>query len=184
MPPGPPPDEDLLRCVAKGDRAAFEMLAARHMGRAYGVALRILDDPAEAEDIAQEALLRLWRHAGSYDPARGRPSTWLHSIVVNLAIDRTRRAGPRLLGLDSAEDLPDAAPDPLAALQAGSRQAALAAAVQALPERQRQAINLTYFGELGAAEAAGALNISARALEGLLHRGRAFLRRRLETARA
>ena len=76
-----------------GDRAAFNELVGRHGERALRLALRVLGDAAEAEEVAQEAFLRAWQAAAGFDPARARFTTWLHRIVLNLAIDRTRRRG-------------------------------------------------------------------------------------------
>ena len=145
------------------------------------LALRVLGDAAEAEEVAQEAFLRAWQAAAGFDPARARFSTWLHRIVVNLAIDRTRRRAPLpRAGLDAAAELADPAPGPEAAAVAAQARAALATALAGLPPRQRAAIALAYEQELSGAEAAAALSISERALEGLLRRARLLLRSRLE----
>ncbi len=174
-------DAALMALAGNGDRAAFNLLVGRHGERALRVALRILGDAAEAEEVAQEAFLRAWQAAASFDPARARFTTWLHRIVVNLAIDRTRRrAGAPSTGLEAAAELADAAPGPEADAAAAEARAALAVALGALPPRQRAAIALAYEEELSGAEAAAALEVSERALEGLLRRARQFLRSRLE----
>ena len=174
-------DAGLMAQAAAGDRTAFDRLVARHGERALRLALRILGDAAEAEEVAQEAFLRAWQAAAGFDPARARFSTWLHRIVVNLAIDRTRRRVPYpAAGLDAATELADPAPGPEAAAAATQARAALATALAALPSRQRAAIALAYEQELSGAEAAAALSISERALEGLLRRARLLLRSRLE----
>jgi len=167
-------DAALLGRSAMGDRAAFDRLAGRHLGRVYRLALRLTGDPAAAEEIAQEALLRAWRNAERFDPARGQATTWLHRIVVNLAIDWRRSAKSDLTALP--DDLPSPVPNPLAALQASQRRTALAEGLAALPERQRAAIVLSYIEQVAGQDAAHALGASTRALEGLLRRGRRFLR--------
>ena len=174
-------DPALMALAGGGDRAAFNLLVGRHGERALRVALRILGDAAEAEEVAQEAFLRAWQAAAGFDPARARFTTWLHRIVVNLAIDRTRRRGGAApVGLQAAAVLAAPRPWPDADAEAAEARAALAAALEALPARQRAAIALAYEQELSGADAAAALEVSERALEGLLRRARQFLRSRLE----
>ncbi|RYI99470.1 MAG: RNA polymerase sigma factor [Acetobacteraceae bacterium] len=174
-------DAGLMAQAAAGNRAAFDSLVGRHGERALRLALRVLGDAAEAEEIAQEAFLRAWQAAAGFDPTRARFSTWLHRIVLNLAIDRTRRRSPfPPSGLDAAAELADPGPGPEAAAVAAQSRAALATALAGLPPRQRAAIALAYEQELSGAEAAAALSISERALEGLLRRARLLLRSRLE----
>ncbi len=173
-------DAALMALAGAGDRAAFNLLVGRHGERALRLALRILGDAAEAEEVAQEAFLRAWQAAAGFDPGRARFTTWLHRIVVNLAIDRTRRrAGAPMAGLDAVAELADPGPGPEAAASAAESRAALAAALEGLPPRQRAAIALAYEQELSGAEAAAVLKVSERALEGLLRRARLLLRSRL-----
>ncbi|MDO9706814.1 sigma-70 family RNA polymerase sigma factor [Paracraurococcus lichenis] len=171
-------DATLMRWAAAGDRAAFGVLVERHGERALRIALRVLHDPAEAEEVAQEAFLRAWQAAAGFDPARAQFTTWLHRIVLNLAIDRTRRraAAPEAGGA-ALLALADPGPGPEAAAAAAEDRAALAAALAQLPARQRAAIALAYEEGLSGAEAAAALDVSERALEGLLRRARLMLRR-------
>lgn len=170
-------DITLLGWAAAGDRRAFDQLAARHLPALYRVALRITRQPAEAEDVAQEAMLRLWQHAARFDPEKARLGTWLYRITANLAIDRVRRPGHRRL--EEAGEIVDPGPGPEAALEARQRQAQLAAALQDLPPRQRAALALSYDQGLSGADAAAALSVSTRALEGLLRRARQLLSARL-----
>ena len=172
-------DAELMAWAASGDRLAFDALVGRHAERVLRVALRVLGDPDEAEEVAQEALLRAWRNAAGFDPARAKFSTWLHRIVLNLAIDRARRrrVAPHA-GIDAAEGLADPGPGPDAALLAAQDAARLQAALAALPPRQRAAIVLAAEG-MRAEEAAAALSVSRRALEGLLRRARQWLGARL-----
>jgi RNA polymerase sigma-70 factor (ECF subfamily) len=174
-------DTELMAWAGAGDRAAFDILVARHAERALRLALRVLGDATEAEDVAQEAFLRAWQAAPRFDPARARFTTWLHRIVLNLAIDRARRRGrmPQA-GLDAAQELPDPAKGPEESLAEAEGRKALAAALEALPPRQRAAIALAYEEGLSGAAAAEALSISERALEGLLRRARQMLRARLD----
>ncbi|MBX6743006.1 MAG: RNA polymerase sigma factor [Acetobacteraceae bacterium] len=174
-------DAELMAWAGAGDRAAFDILVERHAERVLRLALRVLGDAAEAEDVAQDAFLRAWQAAPRFDPGRARFTTWLHRIVLNLAIDHARRRG-RLppAGLDAAKDLPDPAKGPEARLSEAEGREALVAALDALPPRQRAAIALAYEEGLSGAAAAEALSVSERALEGLLRRARQMLRARLD----
>ena len=173
-------DEALLARSAGGDRTAFDRLAGRHLERAYRIALRIVGSSAEAEDIAQEAMVRVWENAARFDPARARFSTWCYRIIVNLALSQRRR--PATLVLDAARDVADPAADAEAGIAAREAQAGVVAALDAMPTRQRAALVLVYYEDMSAADAAEVLEISTRALEGLLRRGRHFIRERLESA--
>ncbi len=172
-----PPDDVLMARTAAGDRLAFDALAARYLLRLRRAALRVLGDPAAAEDVAQDALLRAWVRAGTYDRAQASVSTWLHRIAVNAAIDRVRALRPTTAVPDQLHD-----PAPAADLVLAGRQRSrlLAEAIATLPERQRTALALTYGEGWSGRDAARALSVSTRALEGLLHRGRKLLRAYLE----
>ena len=177
-------DAALAARLAARDAQALREVIARHAGALNRIAYRMVGDAHEAEDIVQEACLRLWDHAPRLaarhpagTPAGGalRLSGWLARVVTNLAIDRLRSAR-RISG----EEVPERADDaPLAdAVIAESQQAeATRALVLALPERQRAAIVLTYYEELPNAEAAAALDMNIKAFESLLLRARAALRK-------
>ena len=105
--PDDTPDDVLIACAARGDREAFDVLSARYGLRLRRAAMRVLDDPAAAEDVAQDALLRAWTKAASYRPEQAAVGTWLHRIAVNAAIDRLRSVRP---STEVPEDLPDAGP--------------------------------------------------------------------------
>jgi RNA polymerase sigma factor (sigma-70 family) len=139
-------DEALL-AAALGDDEAWVAFVRRYQRRVYGLALSILGDPHDAEDVAQEALVRVWRHAPVFDPQRGRVATWILTITRNLAIDtlRLRRALP----MDPAalSELEMRTPEPGPAERAITHDAAerLRRAVQSLPEDQRRALVLAAF---------------------------------------
>ena len=172
-----PSDQALMHQSAAGDRAAFTVLAERYALRLRRAAHRVLGDPTAAEDVAQDALLRAWTRASSYDPRQASVSTWMHRIAVNAAIDRMRALRP---SVDVPEDLPDTAVPADQTLAQQDRSRLLAAALATLPDRQRTAIALTYNEGWSGQDAARALQVSTRALEGLLHRGRKVLRAYLE----
>jgi len=170
-------DEALMGRVANGDHAAFRLLVERHLGRAVGIAYRILGNRAEAEEAAQEAFLRVWTSAPNWKLDGALFRTWFSRVLTNLCIDRRRR--PRNEPLESAGDPADERPD--AEQQLGERQesAAVAAAVAELPERQRAALALCYWQGMSNIEAAASLGLSVGAVESLLVRARRGLKEKL-----
>jgi RNA polymerase sigma-70 factor (ECF subfamily) len=167
-------DAALMRRVAGGDGAAARLVVTRHLPQVLALARRMLNDAAEAEDVAQEAMLRLWQMAARWreDAPIG---AWLYRVAHNLAIDRIRRRRP-MVDVDAAVSLADPAPTPAERLAERERKAAVERAIAALPERQRTAITLVHTLEMGNIEAAAAMEISVEALESLLSRGRRALR--------
>ncbi len=174
-------DEDLMQRSAAGDRSAFDALAGRYMLRLRRAALRVLSDPAAAEDAAQDALLRAWMRAATYDRTQASVSTWLHRIAVNASIDRLRASRPTVDVPDTLLDPGESAEQSLAGRE---RSQILAEAIASLPSRQRKALTLTYEEGWSGQEAARHLSVSTRALEGLLHRGRKLVRAYLEAREA
>ena len=172
-------DQQLMTAVAEGDERAFRILAVRHLAWALRLAGRLTGNPADAEDIVQEAMLRVWTNAPRWQPA-ARFRTWFYRVVVNLALDWRRRRP--FAALDEAGEPADPNPDPQAALDQRQTARRVAAAIAALPERQRVALVLTYFEELSNAEVAGLLGASVGGIEGLLVRARRALRLRLGPA--
>lgn len=172
-------DEDLMALVVAGDNAAFRRLMARNMGRAIRVAETVVRGSTEADDIAQEAFIRIWRNAAAFDPGVARFTTWMHRIVVNLAIDRKRRNGAGHAPVP--EDLADGHDSALDTLVASEQQAAVQCALGELPDRQRAAIALFHFEGLSGRDSALAMNLSESAFESLLTRARSALRQRVLT---
>lgn len=168
------PDEDLVRRVGEGDPAAIQAMVARKLPRMLSLARRMLGDAAEAEDVAQEAMLRAWRQAPRWTPGQARFDTWLHRVGLNLCYDRLRRR--REITTDALPDGVDDGPAPDRGLLAAETGARVEAALARLPERQREAIVLCHYQELGNIEAAALMEISVEALESLLSRGRRALR--------
>ncbi|NKC31675.1 sigma-70 family RNA polymerase sigma factor [Falsiroseomonas selenitidurans] len=173
-----PDDAALLVRIAAGDETAFRHFADRHVGRMLRLAQSILGSAAEADEVAQDALLRVWRHAARWDGARGQPGTWIHTIVARLCVDRLRQR--RHQPIEAASDVADPAPSVLEALSSRQEALALRAALASLPERQRVALTLFYHEELGGAEAAATLGITLRAYWSLLERARRALRHRMQ----
>jgi len=168
------PDEALLARIAEGDAAAIRALVARKLSRVLGLAQRMLNDAGEAEDVAQEAFLRVWRQAPKWRSGEARFDTWLHRVALNLCYDRLRRR--REILTDDPPELPDDAPPADHALEAQDTGRAVAAALAKLPDRQREAIVLCHYQELGNIEAAAVMGVTVEAVESLLSRGRRALR--------
>lgn len=172
-------DAALVQRLAARDAEALRTVIAAHADRLHRIAWRMTADGAEAEDIVQEALLRLWdqapRLAERHRAAMGlRLGGWLQRVATNLAIDRLRRA--RRLAQSEVPERADDAPRADAVAEAGEEGAIARALIASLPERQRAAIVLTYYEELSNADAAAALDMNVKAFESLLHRARAALR--------
>ncbi len=166
-------DAALMRRVAAEDPAAARSLVDRHLSPMVGLGFRMLGDRARAEDLAQEAFLRLWRQAPHWKPA-ARIGTWLYRVVHNLAVDELRR-GKRWSD-DAVPDTADPALGIFEARHATEVSAAVDTALRALPARQRTALALVFFESLSNIEAAEIMNISVDALESLLARGRRTLK--------
>ena len=178
------PDEALLALYANGDADAALVLTQRLTPRMFGLAIRMLGDVSEAEDVVQEAMLRLWRIAPDWRRGEAQVSTWLYRVVFNLATDRLRvrkRQGP---SLDAIED--PASPEPGAPeqLQDKARNAALQGALDDLPDRQKQAVILRHIEGLSNPEIAQIMGITTEAVESLTARGKRALGAALAGRRA
>jgi RNA polymerase sigma factor (sigma-70 family) len=171
------PDEELVRRVGQGDPAAIQAMVARKLPRMLALAQRMLGDPVEAEDVAQEAMLRAWKQAPRWQPGKAKFDTWLHRVGLNLCYDRLRRR--REVPTEAPPDRPDDGPAPDRGLLAAELGARVDTALRRLPERQREAIVLCHYQELSNIEAADLMKISVEALESLLSRGRRALRQSL-----
>lgn len=182
--PGSSPAEDdlLMRRYAAGDAGAAAALIAAHAPRVLSLARRMLGEAAEAEDVAQEAMLRLWRAAPDWRAGEAGVGAWLRRVASNLCLDRLRRRRESLAA--EPPDRPDERPAALDRLAQDERAAALRAALAELPERQRLAIVLRHFEERPNPEIAAILETSVEAVESLLARGRRELAARLIPRRA
>src|SRR6056297_2739548 len=169
------PDEDLLAAFARGDRAAARVLTLRLTPKVLAHASRLLGNRAEAEEIAQEAMLRLWRQAPHWRAGEARITTWLYRVVANLCIDRQRRARGGAVALDAVAEPADPARDVPARMQDRARAQALHAALEGLPARQRQAVVLRHIEGCANPEIAEIMETTVEAVESLTTRGRRAL---------
>lgn len=167
------PDEVLLALFANGNASAARALTARLTPRVMGHAYRLLGNHAEAEDVTQEAMLRLWKIAPDWRQGEAKVTTWLYRVVANLCIDLRRRA--RGVALDSIPDPEDGRASVTDHMQAEARAEALQAALDQLPDRQRQAVVLRHIEGLANPEIAEIMEITTEAVESLTARGKRAL---------
>ncbi len=169
-------DDTLLGLYATGDPFAAHLLMDRLLPPTLRYAARILADRAEAEDVAQEAMLRLWRIAPDWRNGEAQPRTWLYRVVTNLCNDRLRARKRRsVVPIDEVAEPLDPAAGVLAEIIEDERMAALTLALQCLPERQRQAVILRHIEGLTNPEIAAILEIGVEAVESLTARGKRVL---------
>jgi RNA polymerase sigma-70 factor (ECF subfamily) len=171
-------DAELMGRVRARDANALRALYDRHSSLVFGLGLRILKDQAEAEDLAQDVFLHLWRRADLFDAQRGAFLGWLVSLTRNRAIDRLRARRTKETKTEAYEverlaDVPSKALDPNETAYAGELRNAVARALGVLPEAQRTALELAYFGGLSHSEIAEELEtplgtVKARIRQGML----------------
>ncbi len=145
-------------------------------------AYRMLGDQAEAEDVAQDAMLRLWKQATDWRAGEARVSTWLYRVVHNLCIDRIRKRRPQVPVEDAPEPV-DPDPSVLDRMAQTEQSKAVAAAIAELPERQRQALILRHFEGMSNPAIGEALECSVEAVESLLARARRALAKKMQEER-
>lgn len=170
-------DEELMLAAGKGDLGAFEQIVLRYEAALWSIAYRFLGDRTGAEDIAQEAFLRVFESAPRYRPTAAL-GTYLRRVVINLCLDRARRKQPQQLsaeGLELSASRKYASPSPLDALVSEERDEAVRRALDKLPARQRMALVLRHYEGLSYREIATVMGTSAKAVERLLARARASL---------
>lgn len=176
-------DDALLVLFANGDPKAALVLTHRLSPRVFAYGFRLLGDRNEAEDVAQEAMLRLWKVAPNWRPGEAKITTWLFRVVSNLSIDRKRCHHSRAVSLDAVADPPDGADSVEQTLQDKARSEALQTALLRLPDRQRQAVILRNIEGLANPEIASIMGISVEAVESLTVRGKRALCKQLTDKR-
>lgn len=167
-------DEALLERIAADDQAAFRLLVERHIDRAFGLALRILNNRTDADDVVQDTLLKVWLNRGQWQAGRAKFSTWLYRVVANRCIDLLRK--PRNEDIDGIPEPMDQTPSAIASIQQTEVTNLLERAMGRLPEQQRVALILSYHENLNNTDIADVMQTSLSAVESLLKRGRQRLR--------
>lgn len=167
-------DDAAMARIAARDALAFSRVVEAQLGLLHRVAYRMLGDGAEAEDVAQEALLRLWASAERWRPGQAGIAAWLTRVAVNLCLDRLRRR--RFSSDAEVPERADDTPGADAAMAEEQLRATALAALGDLTERHRAAIVLTYYEELPNAAAAEVLEMKLKAFESLLLRARGAMR--------
>ncbi len=173
-PAAPVSDAALLVAFANGDSQAATDLAARLLPRVLAQATRMLSDHAEAEDVAQDAMMRLWKIAPDWRQGEAQVSTWMYRVVANLCTDRLRKRRGAM-SLDQVAEPVDGTPSVTARMQTDLRMRALSDALAQLPDRQAQAVALRHLEGLSNPEIAQIMDISVRSVESLTARGKRAL---------
>lgn len=167
-------DARAMQAIARRDAHAYRAAIERYAPTLFALAYRMLADRQEAEDVVQDSLLRLWDHAAGWQPSGGGLPAWLRRIATNGCLDRLRRR--KRWSHEAPPERVDDAPLADAQLDAAARDVAARRALQALSDRQRAAIVLTYYEQLPNTAAATAMGLGVKAFESLLLRARAALR--------
>lgn len=172
-------DYELLELIRDGSHEAFSVLVRRHTQRFYRLAFRFVQNKEAAEDIVQDAFVKLWEDPAKWRPGRNTKfTTWFYRIVVNLCFDWQRKKRPTEL-VDDAP-LPDERPSAEEKLIRAEEQAMLENEIAALPERQRTALNLCFEEGLSNREAAGIMGVNLKALQSLIMRAKTTLKERMQ----
>jgi RNA polymerase sigma-70 factor (ECF subfamily) len=170
-------DSELLDRLAAGDEVAFRALVERHIDRAYAIALRIVGNAADAEDVVQDTMLKIWSHRGRWQHGRAKFSTWLYRVISNRCIDLRRK--PRNENVETVPEVADSQPGAVEIIERNELNGMLELAMQRLPEQQRIAVILSYHEDMSNGEIAQVMDSTVAAVESLLKRGRQQLRQLL-----
>ena len=170
-------DSELLDKLATGDEVAFRMLVERHIDRAYAIALRIVGNAADAEDVVQDTMLKIWSHRGRWQHGRAKFSTWLYRVISNRCIDLRRK--PRNENVETVPEVADGQPGAVEIIERNELNGMLELAMQRLPEQQRIAVIFSYHENMSNGEIAQVMDTTVAAVESLLKRGRQQLRQLL-----
>ena len=170
------PDEALLVAFANGDGAAGRVLLGRLAPKLFSHAARVLGDRAEAEDVVQETMLRLWKIAAEWRQDEAKVSTWAYRVAVNLCTDRLRSRTRRPhVGIDGIAEPVAPIESAVEHMTDAARNDALDRALKTLPDRQRQAVVLRQLEGLSNPEIASIMDIGVEAVESLTARGKRAL---------
>lgn len=179
-------DEELIERLARGELAALETLYTRYSRPVFSLALRVLGNNNDAEEVTQDVFERVWRHAPTFDATRGRFGTWLLSMTHHVAIDtiRKRQRRPQTVGGEAAEHatrvMADVRVDVADSTLRGMQAEQVRRALRSLPSSQQEAIELAYFGGLSHLEIAAKLGDPLGTVKARIRRGMDRLRSALE----
>lgn len=173
-------DDALMLRVADKDADAFRTLVDRHARTAFAIGCRMVKDPTEAEDIAQEAMLRLWNNAGKWKAGGSGVEAWLRRVAVNLCLDRLRKR--KRISDEEVPEQVDQSPTADAVVDNSRQALAVKHCIGKLGDRQRAAVVLTYYEEQSNSDAAGCMDMKLKGFESLLFRARAALKHCLENS--
>ena len=172
-------DQELLAFIQDGSHHAFAELVQRHTDRFYRLAYRYLQSKEAAEDIVQDAFLKLWENPANWQPGRNSKfTTWFYRVVVNLCLDLQKKKRP--VRLDEEIPLVDERETADAAMMRIGQQRLLEQEIAALPERQRTALNLCFDEGLSNQEAADVMGVNLKALQSLIMRAKITLKERMK----
>lgn len=173
-------DHDLMVKISHGDHDAYNILVRRHIDKFYGLAWRMTSDVNDAEDIVQDAFLKIWKKPDLFDPSRGvKFTTWFYRIVVNVSHDYSRK-NKKSVATDKLDALPFEGKSQSVALVDKEQQTQLERAILALPLKQKTALNLCVYEECSNREAADIMGIGVKALESLLVRAKKAIKSQLQ----
>lgn len=172
-------DEALVQEVVGGDRSAFAQLVQRHTTRFYAVAYRLLQNKEEAEDIVQEAFLKLWNKPELWNASKGAKfTTWFYRLAYNLCIDHIRKKRSVSIEDEALIESHDDTAEQY--IEKDEQKTILAACIDELPERQRVALNLCFYEEASNKEAAEIMGVSLKALQSLVMRAKTSLKEKMQ----
>ena len=169
-------DAVLMAQITTGDPRAFDRLVRRHLKRAYNVAYGMVYNSADAQDVAQDAMMRVWMYAPTWRAGESAVTTWLHRIVVNCCYDFLRKKARQPQGGELSADIEDMTARTEHDYAETEQKKRLRAMLRSLPERQRMAVTLCYLEDMSNADAAAVMGVHIKALEGLLVRARKALK--------
>jgi len=168
--------DTLLTHVAKGDQGAFEALYDRLGASVYGLIRRVLRNPSQAEEVAQEVLLEVWRAASRFDPARGSATTWVLTIAHRRAIDRVRAEEAAAAREQRTAEVPAATDEVAETVEASMDAERLQRCLAGLTELQRESITLAYYGGYSYAQVAALLDTALGTIKTRIRDGLTRLR--------
>jgi RNA polymerase sigma-70 factor (ECF subfamily) len=168
-------DESLISQIQEGSHEAFAKLVDRHSNRFYRIAYRLVSSKDDAEDIVQDAFLKLWNRPNLWDPGKGAKfTTWFYRVVINLCFDHRKKK--KLINFSEGIEFADEKPGPDVLYDVHQKQALLERLIHELPERQKLAVNLCFYEGLSNNDAAQIIGVKVKALQSLVMRGKATLK--------